>query len=230
MVRAAALPPGWLAAGAHRLADKARSDHRLSRLFGAWRSTTARLEDRRLGIRTERVVTPRAATAHADAHIHVPLAYGQARRVLRALGVRSGDVLADVGCGLGRVVALGARTPATRAIGIECDPTMASMARRNLETLRGRRAQVEILTSDAATASYHAVTCLVLFNPFGPGTMRDMLAQLRSSLVAHPRPVRIAYISPTAEAELERCEWLRRTGVARSFWYRHKVSYWETIS
>ena len=223
-----ARPCGWWLASAHALADRARSVERLSRFFGAWRSSTARVEDGRLGIRTERLLAPRVSTMHADAHLHVPLAYGQARRVVRALDVRSGDVIADVGCGLGRLVALLARSPATRVIGIECDPAMASMARRNVHALRGRRARVEILTMDAATATYCEVTCLVLFNPFGPGTMRAMLARLRASLIEDPRAVRIAYVNPTAEGELLRCGWLKRIGGSRSLWYRHEVSYWET--
>ena len=216
--------------GALRLADWARSVRLLRRLFGGWRIRTARIEDRWRGIRTEALIVPRILTPRNDAHLYVPLAYGQARRVLRALRPGANDVIADVGCGLGRLVAMAAQLPVGKVIGMECDVSLAEAARKNIRTVRHRRSPTEIVTVDAAGADFDRVTVLVLFNPFGPLTMRAMLERLRVSLNVTPRVVRIAYVNPTAESELLRCGWLRRTGTSRSARYRHAVSFWETNS
>ena len=214
----------------HRLADRARSVRILRILFGRWRGCSARVEDRWRGIRTETLIVPRIVTPRDDAHLYVPLTYGQARRVLGALRPGPNDVIADVGCGLGRLVALAAQLPISHVIGMECDPSIADVARDNMRTLRHRHSPTEIVTVDAAAADFDRVTVLVLFSPFGPRTMRAMLEQLRASLDANPRSVRIAYVNPTAENELHRCGWLRRTATSRSAKYRHAVSFWETSS
>ena len=214
--------------GVHRLADWARTVRLLRHVFGRWREGTARVEDRWHRIKTEALIEPDMVTPRDDAHLYVPLAYGQVRRVLRALRLGPNDVIADVGCGLGRLVALAAQLPVSHVIGMECDSSLADSARDNLRRLRNRRSPAEIVTVDAGTADFGRVTVLVLFNPFGPRTMRAMLDCLRASIDESPRLVRIAYVNPTAESELLRCGWLRRTATTRSATYRHAVSFWET--
>ena len=134
--------------GVHRLADWARSVRMLRHVFGRWREGTARVEDRWHRIKTEALIVPRMVTSRDDAHLYVPLAYGQVRRVLGALRPGPNDVIADV-------------------------------------------------------------------------TMAAMLERLRASIDENPRRVRIAYVNPTAESELLRCGWLRRTATTRSATYRH---------
>ena len=221
-------PHDRLLTGVHRLASRARSIASLRRLFGRWREVTARVEDRWRGITTEALLVPEFATPRRDAHLYVPLAYGQTRRVLRALRPGPEDVIADVGCGLGRVVAIAAQLKVSHVIGVENDADMADMARANIQTLRSRRSPVEIITGDAATADLSRVTMLILFNPFGPSTMRAMLDRLGTSLTENPRVVRIAYVNPTAEQELEGCQWLKRTATRSSVRFRHTVTLWQS--
>jgi predicted RNA methylase len=210
----------------HQLADRVRSVTFLRAVLGRWRSLTSHCEDVFRGIRTERLITPKGNPSGADAHLYVPLAYGQTRRVLRALQLHPDDVVVDLGCGLGRVVALAAQRDVSRVIGIEFDVEIAELARQNMQTLRRRRSPAEVTVADAADASLDGVTVLILFNPFGPRTMQSVLAHLATSIENEPRTVRIAYVNPTAEAEFERVHWLTRTSSSRSARFRHTVSFW----
>lgn len=213
---------------AKRLPDRAREINTLRRMFGLWRGLTASAEDRWRGIKTETVLVPRGVTAGKDVHLYVPLAYGQARKVLRTLRLTRNDVVMDVGCGLGRILVMAACGPARKVIGVECDPMIAEEARSNLARRPAKKSPTTVLTGDAATLDFSEVTVVVLFNPFGPHTMRSMLECLRASVEAHPRSVRIAYINPTAASTLEECGWLTQTAVTRSARFRYSVSYWQS--
>lgn len=217
-----------LGRSAHRLADHARSRIRFRRAFGAWRGVTARTEDWLRGIKTEALIVPNGSTPRGDAHLYVPVTYGQARKVLRALDVTANDVVMDVGCGLGRVVALAVRSPAMRVIGIEFDPAIADAARQNMSRMTGGNSSTAIITADAADSDFSEVTVILMFNPFGPSTMHAMLQHLGASIKNDPRHVRIAYINPTAESVLSDCEWLTKTTVSRSARFRYSVSFWES--
>ena len=65
-----------------------------------------------------------------------------------------------------------------QVIGLECDAAMADSARENIRRLRGRRSATLIVTADAAAADFGETTAIVLFNPFGPATVRSMLVCL----------------------------------------------------
>ena len=115
-----------------------------------------------------------------------------------------------------------------QVIGLECDAAMADSARENIRRLRGRRSATLIVTADAAAVDFGETTAIVLFNPFGPATVRSMLVCLRASLDVNPRSVRVAYVNPIAASELDRCDWLTRVRTTRRARYRYSVSVWET--
>ena len=197
-------------------------------MFGAWRGVSARIEDRLLGVRTESLIVPSATTFGNDPHLYVPLAYGQARSVLRRLRITEDDVIVDIGCGLGRVVCLAARSRASGVIGIECDETLSLGARANVEGLRGRKSPVQIVTGDAVISDFSKATVIILFNPFGPTSMNAVLRNIGSTLEDNPRHVRFAYVNPTAGAEFESSTWLKSVGRFQSARYRNTVTLWES--
>ena len=63
--------------------------------------------------------------------------YGDTRRVLRQLDLKLDDTFVDVGAGKGRVVCLAAKYLMWKAVGIECDPRLADIARTNVDRMRG---------------------------------------------------------------------------------------------
>lgn len=210
------------------ISDQARQRPALRRAFGHWRGAASVLTDRWLGIHTESVDVPQADTEQTDAHWYVPLAYGQARRVLRSLRLERDDVVYDIGCGFGRVVCLAARYRVREVIGVECDARFGLTAVANVRRLRRPASPARIEVRDAAVANYDRATVVILFNPFGAATMRAVLQRLEASIAVHSGSVRIAYINPTAEAEFERCGWLTCTNRTRSLRFRHTTSYWES--
>jgi SAM-dependent methyltransferase len=121
----------------------------------------------------------------------------------------------DLGAGMGRAVLLAAELQFRQVIGVELNPTLAGIARRNLRLWRqaGRlRTQARICCRDAAEFALPAAPCLVfLFNPFAGKVMGRVLgaAAIRSG----PNRRRdFLYVNNEQEAEFE-----SRPGFSRLF-------------
>jgi predicted RNA methylase len=113
---------------------------------------------------------------------------------LRAASVRAGDVFVDLGCGKGRVLIQAAAYPFARIIGVELDPDLAAVARRNVTN---RASHVAIESADVATwAVPDDVTHVYLYNPFHGAVMDAALRRLRESLERSPRELHIGYFNP----------------------------------
>ena len=125
-----------------------------------------------------------------------PTPYAAARAMVGPLALNSGDIVCDLGCGKGRLVCWFSRLPVRLCLGVEFDKTLASQAQRNAETVRGRKAPIEIRHADASETDLSEVSVLLMFNPFGADVMAPVLENLRASLRARPRRLRIAYARP----------------------------------
>jgi len=149
--------------------------------------------EKRLNIAT----AGRRAVQHADAVHYEPLPYFAVFKILQRLALGPRDVFADVGSGLGRTVCVTATQPVAAVLGVEIDPELNLMAAANAARLRGRRAPIRLHRQSATELDFSEATVLWVFNPFGPTTMRAVLARIRESLERTPRPLRIAYINAT---------------------------------
>jgi predicted RNA methylase len=173
-----------------------------------------RLFDWALGIETHRLegmTSPEASFGHdsveyQSAH-HMTLI-----RCLTLLDLRKEDTFYDIGCGAGRMVCLAARRRLAGVVGIEIDKSLAKLAARNAELLRGRRSPIRIARGDASTAHYGDGTAIFMNNPFGPETMRCVLSAIARSLEMNPRPLRILYLHPVHGDLLDKCGWLECCG------------------
>jgi SAM-dependent methyltransferase len=118
----------------------------------------------------------------------------------------------DVGAGMGRAVLLAAELPFRQVLGVELNPTLARIARRNLTVWRasGRvRTAMKIISGDAVEFSLPAGPCLTfLFNPFGAPVMRRLLtawSQSKSKAFAgQAGALDILYVNNEQESVLER--------------------------
>jgi SAM-dependent methyltransferase len=147
------------------------------------------------------------------------------RRVVRALKPGPEDVIFDLGCGMGRFLCLMARRKVRKCVGVELLPQLCEAARKNSAQLRGRRAPIEIRCGDAATADPSEGTIYYLFNPFGPATMSEVLANIRGTLSRNPRNITIVYYNSVHEELFENSGWLEKyhafrvqSGMAVTFW------------
>jgi precorrin-6B methylase 2 len=147
------------------------------------------------------------------------------RRVVRFLEPRPEDVIFDLGCGMGRFVCLMARKKVRKCVGVELLPHLCETARKNAAQLRGRRAPIEIRCGDAASADPSEGTIYYLFNPFGPATMGEVLANIRGTLSRNPRNITIVYYNSIHEELFQASGWLEKyhafrvqSGMAVTFW------------
>jgi SAM-dependent methyltransferase len=186
--------------------------------------------DEEFGVRTSGLVAGRHLKSGHRHDRHATAYYGVAPSVFRALvkrWQRSRPAAAmeefsflDVGAGMGRAVLLAAELPFRQVLGVELNPTLTRIARRNLTGWRalGRaRTPMKIISGDAVEFRLPAGPCLAfLFNPFGAPVMRLLLTawnQSRSkTLAGQAAPLDILYVNNEQESVLE-----RQAGFARLF-------------
>ena len=158
------------------------------------------LFERRDGISTGgRVDLEQLGLAHKDRLYYKPSRWLTLRRVLRKRDISEDDVFIDFGSGKGRVVLGAARYPFKRVIGVELSDALNSVARQNLERLRGRLAcdDVHLVTSDALEYEIpDDVTIAYFYNPFTGATFASVLDRLLRSVDRNPRRLQIVYGNP----------------------------------
>lgn len=152
--------------------------------------------DRLLGISAYAPPRRQKVTADVEVVHYEALNYRSIKEIARRLKLGSEDVVCDAGAGMGRVVCYFARQPIKQCIGLELDPALAEAARANIARMRNRRAAASVLTIDASSFDFSEVTALIMFNPFGAETMRQVLTRVSGSLRRKPRQFQIAYANP----------------------------------
>lgn len=101
--------------------------------------------------------------------------------MLDLAGLRTGDVLYDLGAGDGRVVIAAAQRFGIRAVGIEINPRMVEIARANVRRA-GVERLVEIRQGDALAADLREASVVTLF------LFRELNLKLRPQLQSQLRP------------------------------------------
>lgn len=189
-----------------RLLRRLWGEARRDRALGL--STLARTESVYLNALPARVETGR----YRDSSPSEPTDYARLEALARRLGLGTGDVFVDLGCGIGRAVCLMSHLGAGRCVGVEADEGLLERARANAaETERRTGRPVEIVHADAAelpASLLDEATVLYLFNPFGFRTLHDCVDRLRESLARRPRVVTVAYHAPVHRWYLDDRPWL----------------------
>jgi SAM-dependent methyltransferase len=135
----------------------------------------------------------------------VPYLPCRATTVLDALqlaSVTSGDVFVDVGCGLGRAMALAHLATGAACIGIEIQPGLATAARGRATWLNLSRCRV--LEGDAVDLVRFVTigTVFFFYCPFGGERLHRVLGDLEA--IARTREIRICCV----DLPLPACDWL----------------------
>jgi SAM-dependent methyltransferase len=120
----------------------------------------------------------------------------------------------DLGSGKGRALLLAAMYPFAHITGVEVQPELNAIARRNIECFNepGQQCRsLESLCADAREFEFPLSNIvLYLFNPFPDYVLRDVLANLVSSARRAPRSIFVLYNAPFEKQEFERIPELRR--------------------
>ena len=103
----------------------------------------------------------------------------------------------DYGAGKGRAVCAAATQPFRRVIGIDLSEMLIDLARRNVETMRHRRAnQIDLVVVDATEFEVPPDANVVYFyNPFSGDTLRRVIDNLRTSFHQHPRLIHVVFFN-----------------------------------
>jgi predicted RNA methylase len=178
------------------------------------------------GVRTSGLVAGRHLKSGHKHDRHNTAYYAVAPSVFQAMIVRwrrsrplapiDQYTFIDFGAGMGRAMLLAAGLPFRRVIGVELNPTLARIARRNLAVWRaaGRPlAPTRILCRDAVKFHFPPGPCVAfLFNPFGAPVMRRLLAAISTTFAARGGQLDILYVNNEQESVLR-----RQPGLARLF-------------
>jgi hypothetical protein len=120
----------------------------------------------------------------------------------------------DMGAGMGRAMLLASQHSFHKVIGIELNPILAEIARRNIakwQSANRAQAPVRIICGDAVDARFPSGPCLLfLFNPFGAAVMRRLLARLSHIFLNRPGQLDLLYINHEQEHVLECQSGLKR--------------------
>jgi SAM-dependent methyltransferase len=95
-------------------------------------------------------------------------------RAIGALGLRSGDIVLDIGCGAGQTLLQLAERVGTQGqvIGVDLAPLLLEIAKRRTELL----SQVRVLQADAQSLDLPSESADAVFSRFGVMTFNDPVA------------------------------------------------------
>lgn len=150
-------------------------------------------------------------------HDYFPTCYAELETVLGGLAPGSDDVFVDIGAGKGRALAIAARFPFARIVGVEISPSLCASA-RDLVARSGAGfacRNIEIVEADAgAFAIPDDSTFLYLYNPFHGARLESLFEAIAESLAARPRRLTILYNNPSHFEPMEPLyPWLSRVRV-----------------
>jgi len=169
-------------------------------------------------VRTSGLVAGRHLKSGHAHDRHATAYFGVAPSVFRALvrrwhksrpGLCLEDVsFIDIGAGMGRAMLLASRLPFRQVVGVELNPTLVRIARRNLTAWRASGyalARAKIVCGDAVEMPLPKGPCLAfLFNPFGAPVMRRLLKAWNKTLAGRAGHLDLIYVNNEQEHVLER--------------------------
>lgn len=174
--------------------------------------------DLEFGVRTSGLIAGRNLKCGNSADRHNTAYYGVAPSVFHemiALWRRSKPVGAidefafvDVGAGMGRAILLASEFPFRSVTGVELNPKLARMARKNVKIWKNSGlacTPVRIVCSDAVDFKLPKRPCVVfMFNPFGAPVMRRLLKTWSRQLTQSEGQLDILYVNNEQETVLRR--------------------------
>jgi hypothetical protein len=122
----------------------------------------------------------------------------------------------DLGAGMGRAMLIAALQPFQAVVGVELNPVLVRLARRNITRWRkiaNPHAPMRLVCGDVADFVFPDGPCVAfLFNPFGATVMRRLLRGMSRSFARRPGELDILYVNNEQESVLE-----AQPGFARLF-------------
>ena len=143
-----------------------------------------------------------------DAVGYAATRYRELKITVDYLELNADDVLIDYGCGKGRVVFFVAAQKIRKVIGVELDPVLMKIAKRNLQNLKIKHSPIQLYEDDAVNVKVGEATVFYFYNPFGLKTWERIIGNIKRSLEEFPRRIRIVYKNPIHRPYLDSLDWL----------------------
>jgi len=182
--------------------------------------------DLEFGVRTSGLIAGRNLKCGSRADRHNTAYFGVAPSVFHEMialwrrskpaGTIDQFTFVDVGAGMGRAVLLASEFPFRSVIGVELNPRLARIARKNVAHWKAAglaRAPVRVVCRDAVEFKIPPGPCVVfMFNPFGGPIMRRLLKTWSQTIARREDQLDILYVNNEQETVLR-----RQPGLVRLF-------------
>jgi len=112
--------------------------------------------------------------------------------------------LLDVGCGKGRLLAMGAAYGFSDIIGIDLSKKLCDAADKVCRTVKSKCPDTSIRVECADARHYNipeTVSVIFLFNPFDEVVMAEFIRKVHESLDRKTRPLKILYANPQCKQQ-----------------------------
>jgi SAM-dependent methyltransferase len=182
--------------------------------------------DLEFGVRTSGLIAGRNLKCGSRADRHNTAYFGVAPSVFHEMialwrrskpaGTIDQFTFVDVGAGMGRAVLLASEFPFRSVIGVELNPRLARIARKNVAHWKAAGlacAPVRVVCRDAVEFKIPPGPCVAfMFNPFGGPIMRRLLKTWSQTLARREDQLDILYVNNEQETVLR-----RQPGLVRLF-------------
>ena len=142
--------------------------------------------------------------------------------MLSAIDIPHGDYsFIDFGSGKGLVLLLASTYAFRRIIGVEFSPQLHRIAEQNIRNYQNpsqRCRNIELLLGDVVDYRIpEEPVVLYLFNPFNEKLVELLVATIRRSLEAKPRPVFVLYKNPVANEVFEKQAFFQTVKITKEY-------------
>jgi hypothetical protein len=142
--------------------------------------------------------------------------------MLDAVDIPHGDyTFIDFGSGKGLVLLLASTYAFRRIIGVEFSPQLHRIAEQNIRNYQNpaqRCRKIELLLGDVIDYRIpEDPVVLYLFNPFNEKLVELLVANIRKSLEAKPRPIIVLYKNPIANEVFEKQGFLHTVKITKEY-------------
>lgn len=123
------------------------------------------------------------------------------KEAMQALAIAYQDyVFVDIGSGKGRTLLLASDFPFQKIVGIELSADLTRIAQDNIRRYRSASQRCCDITAICMNAISFPIPneklVLYLYNPFGEGMLRALLANINASWEGNPRDIFVIYTNP----------------------------------
>jgi len=134
-------------------------------------------------------------TSHAT--LYMPAPYSLLEEIFSFLKPLGLNHLLDVGCGKGRILCVGTHFGFKNITGLDLSKAFCRAAEKNLyRCSENQNLTWKLINNDAYYYDIPPQTdCIFIFNPFDEFLLEKVVENINASLIAHPRPLYIVYIT-----------------------------------